>query len=187
MIEAAKLGSVQAMKDAGDLALEMGRSDESRFWFDSAANAGHPTAMWNLAVMNMQASDLATAATWYQRAAEAGYVDGYAALTQMARDRGDRTGERHWAQLGAEAGQTFCMVCHGTDLLMDANGDVPTLWQARDLLERAAERGEIDAASLSVNANFQLGDQARARRYIQMVVDSGDQSEVDRMRRFGYL
>ena len=49
--EAAKLGSEQAMKDAGDLAAEMGRTDQVRFWFESAANAGDSAAMWNMAVI----------------------------------------------------------------------------------------------------------------------------------------
>jgi len=110
--EAAKLGSVQAMKNAGDLAQEMGRPDVARFWFESGANAGDPACMWNVAVIALNASDVESAATWYQRSAEAGLVDGYAALTQMARDRDDAAAMRHWAKLGAEAGQTFCMVFH---------------------------------------------------------------------------
>lgn len=187
LIEAAKLGSVNAMKDAGDLAGEMGRTEESRFWFESAANAGHPGAMWNMAVCALQGSDFDTAAAWYQRSAEAGLADGYAALTQMARDRNDAAAMRHWARLGAEAGQTFCMAFHGMYLSMDANGDVQTLRRAREFLEQAADRGDVSAATMAVSSNFQLGDQARGRRFIQMVFDSGDQEEIDRLHRYGYL
>ena len=39
--------------------------------------------------------------------------------------------------------------------------------QARDYLEQAADRGDIDAMGLAVSANSQLGDQARAQRFIQ--------------------
>jgi hypothetical protein len=185
--EAAKLGSVDAMKDAGDLAQELGRPGEARFWFESAANAGHSGAMWNMAVFAYEANDLDGAATWHQRAAEAGLADSYAALTQMARDSDDPTALRHWARLGAEAGQTFCIVFHGMHLMMDANGDIPMIRQARDYLEQAAERGDIGAAAMAVNANVDLGDQARADRFTEMVVGSGDQEEIDRLRRYGYL
>jgi hypothetical protein len=185
--EAAKLGSVQAMKDAGDLASEMGRQDESRFWFESAANAGDTAAMWNLAVFALDAGDLAKAAVWYQRSAEAGLADGYAALTQMASDRDDAAAERHWSKLGAEAGQTFCMSRHGLLLAMDADGDVPMIRRARDFLEQAADRGDLDAMGLAVSVNFQLGDEARGRRFIQMVVSTGDQEKIDMLRRHGFL
>lgn len=185
--EAAKLGSVNAMKDAGDLARELGRLEESWFWFESAANAGNPGAMWNMAVHALDAGDLEAGAMWYQRSAEAGLADGYAALTQMARDRDDGAALRHWARLGAQAGQTFCMVFHAMHLMMDGNGDIPMIRQARDLFEQAADRGDMNAASLAVNANARLGDQARARRFVQIVVESGDQEEIDRLRRHGYL
>ncbi|HUC14655.1 MAG TPA: hypothetical protein VMS00_09415, partial [Acidimicrobiales bacterium] len=187
LAEAAKMGSVQAMKDAGDLTSEMGLHDESRFWFESGANAGNPDAMWNMAVLSLNAGDLGTAAQWYQRSAEAGLVEGYAALTQMARDRRDAAAERHWAKLGAEAGQTFCMSRHGLLLVMDADGDVPMLRRARDFLEQAADRGDGDAMGMAVSANIQLGDEARGKRYIQMVLDTGNQEKIDLLRRHGFL
>jgi hypothetical protein len=187
LAEAAKLGSVQAMKDAGDLTSEMGRPEESRFWYESAAHAGNPAAMWNMAVLANDARDLASAADWYQQSAEAGLADGYAALTQLASDRDDSSAERHWSMLGAEAGQTFCMGRHGLLLLMDAEGDVPTMRRARDFLEQAANRGSVDAMGLAVTVNFQLGDQPRGRRYIQMVVDTGDTDKIDMLRRHGFL
>lgn len=187
LTEAAKLGSAQAMKEAGDLANDMGRVDEARFWFESAANAGNADGMWNMAVIAVQAGDLAAAATWYQKSAEAGLPEGYAALTQLADDRGDETAKKRWARLGAEQGQTFCMTRYGMYLLMEPNGDVPTIRQARDYLEQAADRGDVDAMGLAVSANSQLGDQARAQRFIQLVVATGNQEKIDILRRHGYL
>lgn len=187
LAKAAQLGSVQAMKDAGDLARELDRPDESRFWYESAANAGHGQAMFNLGVIAGNGEDFDTAAMWWQRAAEAGETDGFAALTQLADNRGDNAGERHWARLGAEAGHPFCIYRHGLYLAMDADGDVPTLRRARDFLETAADRGNVAAMGLAASTNYRLGDQARGRRYVQMVVDSGDAEEIDRLRRHGYL
>jgi len=185
--EAARLGSAQAMKDAGDLAGEMGRNDDSRSWYERAANAGDTAAMWNLAVLAFNAGDLVTAADWYQRSAEAGLAEGYAALTQLAVDRNDATSERYWSKLGAEAGQTFCMSRYGLLLTMDADGDVSMTRLARDFLEQAARRGDLDAMGLAVSVNFQLGDEARGRRFIEMVVATGNQEKIDILRRHGFL
>lgn len=123
----------------------------------------------------------------FQRAAEAGNVEGYAALTQLADESGDKTAEAHWARLGAEAGHLFCMGRHGLLLARSANGDVPTMRRARDFLEQAAERGDLDSASLAINLNHQLGDPARAQRFVTLVVQSGDQESIDRLRRYGFL
>ena len=187
LTEAAQLGAVQAMKDAGDLARDMGRDDESWFWYETAANAGNADSMWNMATHALNAGNLASAADWYQKSAEAGLPDGYAALTQLASDRDDPDAERHWARLGAECGQTFCMGRHGLLLLMDANDDVPTMRRGREFLEQAADRGDVDAMALAANVNRQLGDRDRGQRFVKMVVDSGNEEEIDRLRRYGLL
>jgi hypothetical protein len=187
LTEAARLGSVQAMKDAGDLAGNMGRHEESRFWFESAAHAGNAAAMWNMAVFAYDAGDLETAADWYQRSAEAGLADGYAALTQLASERDDAAAERYWSKLGAEAGQTFCMSRYGLLLAMDSGDDVPMMRRSREFLEQAADRGDVAAMGLAVMMNSKLGDQARGTRFIQMVVASGDEEQIDRLKRYGFL
>lgn len=185
--EAARLGSVDAMASAGDLARDLGRMDESRFWYESAANAGHPVAMYNTGIAAAQAGDHRTAAQWFQRTAEAGNADGYAALTQLAREAGDAATEAQWARLGAEAGQPFCMSRHGLILARTAGDDVPTLRRAREFLEQAAVRGDLDSAALAVMVNHQLGDPARARQFADIVVRSGDAEAIDRLRRYGFL
>lgn len=187
LTEAAQLGAVQAMKDAGDLAREMGQDEKSWFWYETAANAGNADCMWNMATRHFNSGDLAGAADWYQKAAEAGLPDGYAALTQLASDRDDAPAERYWAKLGAECGQTFCVGRYGLLLLMDAPDDVPTMRRAREFLEQAADRGDLDAMSLAVNVNAQLGDSDRGQRFIKMVVDSGNDEQIDRLRRYGFL
>jgi hypothetical protein len=76
---------------------------------------------------------------------------------------------------------------HGLLLARSANGDVPTMRRARDFLEQAAERGDLNSASLAINLNHQLGDPARAQRFVTLVVQSGDQEAIDRLRRYGFL
>ena len=185
--EAANLGSAAAMAEAGHLSAKLGREDEANFWYEAAAKAGDPVGMFNTAIVALQKGDSATARQLLQRAAEAGNVEGYAALVQLADESGDETAEAHWARLGAEAGHLFCMGRHGQLLARSADGDVPTMRRARDFLEQAAERGDLNSASLAINLNHQLGDPARAQRFVTLVVQSGDQESIDRLRRYGFL
>lgn len=187
LTEAAEMGSAQAMKDAGDLAGEMGRRDEARSWYERSAGAGHAGAMWSLALLAREAGDQATAATWYERSAKAGMSDGYSALARSALDSGDEVAAQRWAKLGADAGQTFCMVLHAKQLAANPRGGSQALQQARDYLEQAAGRGDVTAAGALVEVNARLGDDARARRYVRMLQDSGNQEEIDRLHRLGYV
>jgi hypothetical protein len=185
--EAATLGSADAMVSAGEVTGDMGRLDESRFWYERAGNAGHAVGMFNSAIAAIQRGDRATAVQWFQKSAQAGNAEGFAALTQLAAEAGDEAAEARWSRLGAEAGHTFCMARHGLLLAMHANEDVPSLRRARDLVEQAAERGDSDSMSLAVDLNHQLGDSTRARRFADMVVRGGNAEEIDRLRRYGYL
>lgn len=185
--EAADLGSIDAMASAGDLTSEMGRLEESGAWYERAAEAGHPVGMFNVAIAAVQRGDRASATGWFQRAAEAGNVEGFAALTQLASEDGNEAAEAHWARRGADAGHLFCIARHGLFLARDADGDVPTLRRARDVVEQAAERGDVDSMVLAVSLNAQLGDAGRGRRFVDMVAGSGDAEAIDRLRRYGFL
>ena len=59
--------------------------------------------------------------------------------------------------------------------------------EARDLLERAAQLGQIDAMSMAANVNSMLGDESRSRRYVDMVVQTGNTDAIERLRRHGFL
>jgi TPR repeat protein len=185
--EAARLGSVQAMAEAAQLAGDLGRAEESRFWEQSAAEAGHPVCMYNVGVDVLNSGDTKTAAQWFRRAAEAGHAEGFASLTQLADNAGDEAGERYWARLGAEAGQTFCMSQHGLHLVLDAGQDIPTLRRAREFLERAADRGDVQAMAMAANVNRMLNDPARGQRFVSLVVQSGNTKWIDLLRRYGLL
>jgi TPR repeat protein len=183
---AAALGSADAMEEAGDLSKQLGRPEEANAWYKRAAQAGHPVGMFNSAIADLQQGRQASALEMLQRAAEAGNAEGYAALAQLARDAGDEAAESNWARLGAEAGHPFCMGRHGLLLARAANGDVPMTRRARDYLEQAAERGDLDSASLAINLSHQLGDPARAQRFVALVMQSGDQNAIGRLRRYGF-
>ncbi len=172
--QAARLGSAQAMKDAGDVCTELGREFEAHSWFEAAARGGNAVAMYNLGALAIQADDRELAALWYQRAGEAGDPDGYAALTQLADEAGDPRGERHWARPGAEAGQPFCLFRHGLYLVMDAKGSTLMLRRAAIFLEVAAERGDVDAMLLAGHVNKDVGDARRARSWFERARATGD-------------
>ena len=185
--EAAGLGHVKAMFDAGCVARDLGESQTAQFWWATGADAGSADSAWNLAIMLLNGGDIEGAASYYKRCAELGDTRGFAALTQLANNAGDGAAEASWAQLGADAGEPFCMFRHGLRLAMNANGDEPTLRAAREYLESAADRGNIDAMGMAANVNAMLGDRARSQRFVDMTVKSGDAEAIDRLRRHGYL
>lgn len=185
--EAARLGSVQAMAEAAQLARDLGRAEESRFWEQSAAEAGHPVCMYNVGGDAFASGDTRTAARWFQRAAKAGHVDGFAALTQLAENANDEAGELYWAHLGAEAGQTFCMSRYGLLLLLNAGQDIPLLRRAREFLEQAADRGDVKAMVSAANVNKMLNDPARGQRFVSLVVQTGNAEAIGLLRRYGFL
>jgi TPR repeat protein len=150
LAEAANRGLVHAMKDAGDVCLELGNG-EAFTWFRKAAEAGHPGAMHNLGVAALERGDVASASEWFERAAAAGDAGAHVALTQLALDRGDDKAQRHWAHLGAEAGEPFCMFRHGLNLLKEYPDDAPIARIADHYVEAAAQRGNVDAMGLAAH------------------------------------
>lgn len=185
MVEAARLGDIRAMKEVGDLSMELGYETEARMWFEAAAKAGNAKAMFNMGAFAVRAGDQGAAEGWYRRAAEAGDPEGFAALTQLAHEHGDSGAERRWARLGAEAGQGFCIFRHGLHLLMDANGDLATLRRAAAFLEASADRGDIDGILMAGTVNSQLGNTQRARMWYDRARETGDPKALDMLSRQG--
>jgi TPR repeat protein len=181
----AKLGDPGAMKDAGDLASELGRDSEARYWFEAAASAGNAAGMFNMGSLSIRAGDVAAAATWYRKAADAGDPESYAALTQLAADADDDAGERRWARLGAEAGHPFCQSRHGLFLAMDANGDRSILRQARAFLEASAARGDVDAMMTAGSVCGQLGDEPAAKSWFDKARATGNPNALETLRKYG--
>ena len=183
--EAAQLGLVDAMYNAGCVHNQFGRTSASIYWWEAAASSGHAKSAYNLAVTTLHAGDTQRARQWYQTAAELGDGDGYAALTQMAAEAGDKQAEMHWSQLGAELGHPFCMMRHG-QLLVQANpGDRTVMQRALALEERAAGTGSSDAMYLAGIINLQLGLPSDARRWLERAEQAGDTDARGVIRKYG--
>jgi TPR repeat protein len=183
--EAAQLGLVDGMYNAGCVHNRFGRTSASIYWWEAAASSGHAKSAYNLAVSALHAGDTQRARQWYQTAAELGDGDGYAALTQMAAEAGDKQAEMHWSQLGAELGHPFCMMRNG-QLLVQANpGDRTVMQRALALEERAAGTGSADAMYLAGIINLQLGLPSDARRWLERAEQAGDTDARGVIRKYG--
>jgi len=183
--EAAQLGLVDAMYDAGCVSGELGRTSASTYWWEAAARNGHPKAAYNLGIAAFQAGDLGAAQHWCQRAAELGEGGGCAALTQMAAEAGDDRAEMYWSRQGAELGHPFCLMRYG-QLLVQANPeDRAVVQRALALEERAAEMGEAGAMFLAGTMNGQLGYRSEAHRWLEQAERAGHPRARSVMDRYG--
>jgi TPR repeat protein len=183
--EAARLGHVDAMYDAGCVANDLGDENTARFWWEAAANAGHGKAAQNMAATEIQAGRPSEARSWCLRSAELGNPDGFAALTQIARDANDDAEEMRWARAGAEAGHPFCMVRFGM-LTIHFHGDDPQAVRgALPYLERAGEQGDRQAMFLAGLGHNGVGDRYEARLWLQRAEQAGYPRARDALNQFG--
>ena len=185
--EAGALGHVRSLYDGGCLARELGEMERALLLWRAGSDAGDVDSAWNLAVAYYTDGRSQLAADTYLRAAQLGDARGFGALASMALEGNDTETARQWAKLGADAGEPWCMLRHGIELINNAQGNRAALVEARDLLERAAQLGQIDAMSMAANVNSMLGDESRSRRYVDMVVQTGNTDAIERLRRHGFL
>jgi hypothetical protein len=164
--EAANLGNIEAMYDAGCLCDESGAMSASHYWWELGADRGHANSAYNRAVSAYRTQDFEAAGTWYERAASLGDVSAYAALTQLADERGDGAAERHWAKLGADAGHPFCLNRHSYFLVTDSDGDRGTLFQAKTYSTRSADQGDVEGMYSVGLISGQLGNPSEARQWL---------------------
>lgn len=183
--EAARLGHVDAMFDAGCSANKLGDMNTARFWWEAAANAGHGRAAQNMAASEIQAGRPSEARSWFLRAAELGDPDGFAALTQMASDAGDDAEEMHWARAGAEAGHPFCMTRFGLLTLNFHRDDPQAVRGALPYLERAGEQGDPQAMFLAGLGHKAVGDRYEARHWLLRAEQAGYPCSRDALNQFG--
>jgi hypothetical protein len=183
--EAARLGHVDAMYDAGGLAKDLGDMNTARFWWEAAANAGHGTAAQNMAASEIQSGRPDKARPWFLRAAELGNPDGFAALTQMASDAGDDAEEMRWARAGAEAGHPFCMTRFGLLTLNFHRDDPQAALGALPYLVRAGEQGDPEAMFLAGLGYHRVGDRYQARHWLLRAEQAGYPRSRDALNEFG--
>lgn len=138
------------------LALDPPDWGAAREAFTEAAQAGSSTAMSHLGWMYEEGRgverDTAKAAHWYQRAARAGAQDfavklGWMHLAGDGVPR-DRDQAEYWFQSAIDAGHAPARIALASVLIADALGgrDTERVFEARPLLERALEEGQLLAA-----------------------------------------
>lgn len=184
--QAAQLGSVDAMFEAGGLNEELGRIPASIFWWQEATRRGQARSAWNLACGALKGGDLPSARKWYQTTAELGDNRGFAALTQLADEAGDPPAEFHWSQLGAEAEQPFCLMRYGQLMIQASPEDRATLLRALLLEERAAEMGESGAMLLAGVVNADLGRISEARLWLEKADHAGHPPARSVIEKYGF-
>jgi hypothetical protein len=125
------------------------RNDTEAFrWYQRAAEAGEPTAMFNLGTMLRDgrgvAKNEAEAVTWFRRAAEAGNADAmYNLGIRLADGRGVAQNEAEavaWYRRAAETGDAAAMAYLGF-MLANGRGVAKNEVEAVSLFRRAAEAG----------------------------------------------
>lgn len=183
--EAARLGHVEAMQEAGNIANDLGDATTARSWWEAATKGGNGVAAYNIGTLEVQAGRIDQARPWFLWATQLGNAGGYAALTLMARDAGDAAQEEHWSRLGAQAGHPFCMLRFGA-VTMRFHGDDPqAVRTALPYLERAGEQGEPDAMFLAGLAHDRLGQREEARRWLLRAEQAGHPRAREARTQFG--
>lgn len=183
--QAARLGDVGAMFDAGCLNNDLGRTAASTYWWESAAAAGHVDAASNLAARAVRDGNLPLANKWFGRVAELGDSRGFAALIQLADDIGDGQAELDWSRLGAEAGHPFCLVRYSLLLTAANPGDQAAAHRALAMQEQAAAMGDANGMFLAGITNGQLGNRAEARRWLKRAEGAGHSRARSFIDRYG--
>jgi TPR repeat protein len=171
--DAARLGHVDAMYDAGGQCLSLGNVGGARFWWEAAANGGRADAAWNLAATAYDDGDIVAAMEWYKTAADLGDSRGFAALTQIASDSEDTQSEFEFASKGAEAGDLFCLVHFGELVAMRAEGKPSELARALKYLEQAAGQGDTEGMVSASMVRGELGQRHEAMQWLLRAKGAG--------------
>ncbi len=93
-----------AARDAGRLDDGRAPDDESRQWYERAAQQGHRRAQVRVGMFAAARGDVVEAATWYRAAAEAGSSNGAFNLGLLLAREGSLPEATLWWQRAAEAG-----------------------------------------------------------------------------------
>lgn len=173
--EAARLGHVGAMYDAGGEANRKGDPATAAFWWEAAATARRADAAWNLAATAYDMGRLDDARDWYGRVIELGDNNGYAALTQMAADADEEAAEFKWARQGAAAGHPFCQKRLGLLTLNSETGGDQAIRDALPHLESVAQAGDSEAMMLAGLAHVRLGNRLEARQWLHRAESAGEE------------
>jgi TPR repeat protein len=101
---AADLGHEMAMFWLGNLAFfEADLVDDAKYWWEAAAAAGDPSAMFNLGGLAYRCGDVDEARRWWLAAEDAGAVEAKTGLAVLAANEGAKaTARKTWLEVVAE-------------------------------------------------------------------------------------
>ncbi|WP_407917407.1 hypothetical protein [Kitasatospora sp. NE20-6] len=165
-----------------------------------AADAGHATALTDLARMREEAGDLDGAETLYRRAADSGHTTALTDLARMREKAGDRDSAEALAHRAADAGHTNALAYLASmrERAGDLDGAEALYWQAADaghtnaltdltqIWERASDRDGAEALAHRITATRdphvlahlaeireQAGDRDGAEALYRQAADAG--------------
>jgi TPR repeat protein len=132
---------VNISADRGGIAV--GAIQGNVVWYEKAAQAGKPVAMYNLGVL-LQSSEPEAARAWFQKAAQAGHAGAMNKLGILLQGSDPRAA-RVWIEKAAEAGDADAMTSLGA-LLQSSEPDAARVW-LEQAQQRARKEAERSAAS----------------------------------------
>ena len=171
--EAAQLGLVDAMYDAGCAHRRMGNDTGAVFWWEAAAEAGHLDAASNLGVFESGRGNRSRAEKWFAELADHEDPRGYRGLAQLANEAGDPPAALQWVRRGAEAGDVVSMVEYSRALGTSSSGNPDILQESLRWAERAAHSGSADGMFLAGLSHAMLGSHADAGFWLSQAEMAG--------------
>lgn len=183
---AAVAGHIEAAMLAGLIAREglAGEPDPAAAaqWFQRAADAGEPIALYQLGMIAAEDDgglSLGTSRSWYERAARLGHLDAMLALTLELRNSPipqDAITARQWAERAAQNGSAEGMYQFAQMLDAGLGGEADATG-ARSWYERAADarhaEAALQAALMWAEGEGGPADEAAARAWMRISAESG--------------
>jgi hypothetical protein len=183
----ARLGNVEAMLGAADLARELGRHSVDRYWTETAANAGSPVASFNMGLGALNAGDLAEASRWLQTSANQGNGEAYAALIEVADREEDSSAQARWAEMGAQLNHPRCLEVHALNILRGNEQNPEVFRRALALMESAAGQGYAAAMDRCGIFHYHSGNPTQAKYWWEQAIAAGDQDARQRLVKYGLI
>ncbi|WP_433716980.1 SEL1-like repeat protein (plasmid) [Nocardia sp. CA-084685] len=180
LYRAAVAGDPVASHNLGIRFRASGNPEQAEYWWRKAAEAGHPGAMNNLAILlNDDDRDFDEAEGWWYRAAEGGDPQAMHNLAVRLREYGDTEDADQWLRKAAAAGSVGGMFTLA--LLFEHRGD---LENAENWLRKAAEADHAAAMNSLAVMLKRRGDFAEAEKWYRRAATFGN---VDAMNNLAIL
>lgn len=181
----AKLGNIDAMLGAAQLARELGRPGVDRFWTEAAANAGSPVGTFNMGFNAFEEGDLAEASRWLEKSGSQGNAEAFAVLIEVAGRAQDPAAQRRWAETGASMNHPRCLEVHALNVLRGNEENPDVFRRALDLMETAARQGYAPAMDRCGIFHYHNGNPTQAKYWWEQAEAAGDPDARGRLVKYG--